>query len=242
MNKYFEGLSDITNYVEEHQEPVITEIDGHKYTNKSLHRVTKPEREALSVSSLSALVNYIHSNVDAHKGAFIVVIDNVLKVSVWEAIDVATKQRELLIVARGDHYSPEFGSYKELDRFIIELRSRFVPTDHSSLVLSALGNLKKDESIHVNDDGITQRVTAKQGVSYETETLPNPVTLKPFRTFAEIEQPESEFVLRINDGLRALLEEADGGVWKLVAMKRITEFLEEALSDEIAEGNVVILA
>ena len=129
-----------------------------------------------------------------------------------------------------------------LQNFIIELRSRFVPTEHSAQILSALGNVKKDEGVQVEDDGFSQQVTAKQGVSYEKTDLPNPVTLKPFRTFPEIEQPESEFVLRINSNMEALLEEADGGVWRVVAINRIAAFLESELEDLITTGDVVILA
>ena len=32
--------------------------------------------------------------------------------------------------------------------------------------------------------------------------VPNPVKLRPYRTFAEIEQPESSYVFRIKDGDR----------------------------------------
>lgn len=35
--------------------------------------------------------------------------------------------------------------------------------------------------------------------------IPNPVRLIPYRTFLEVEQPESEFVFRITEGEAALL-------------------------------------
>jgi len=49
----------------------------------------------------------------------------------------------------------------------------------------------------------------------ENINLPNTVTLKPFRTFAEVSQPESEFVLRLKEGNRVGLFEADGGAREL---------------------------
>lgn len=55
-------------------------------------------------------------------------------------------------------------------------------------------------------------------------------TLRPYRTFREVEQPASEFVFR----LRSLngevpwcaLFEADGGKWKLDAVLKIKAWLE----------------
>ena len=56
--------------------------------------------------------------------------------------------------------------------------------------------------------------------------VPNPVALVPFRTFIEVEQPESKFVFRVKDGPQMGLFEADGGEWRLAAMLRIKEYLE----------------
>lgn len=65
--------------------------------------------------------------------------------------------------------------------------------------------------------------------------IPSPVTLKPYRTFTEVEQPESQFVFRMKedkyDGVQCALFEADGGAWKLGAMEYIKEYLERELED-----------
>jgi hypothetical protein len=74
-------------------------------------------------------------------------------------------------------------------------------------------------------------VTAKSGIStVENVIVPNPVMLCPFRTFAEVEQPESEFVFRMQTGFKAALFEADGGKWKLYAMQNVKAYLEEKLA------------
>ena len=46
--------------------------------------------------------------------------------------------------------------------------------------------------------------------------VPNPVTLRPFRTFIEVEQPESKFIFRMREGGRCAIFEADGahGSWR----------------------------
>jgi hypothetical protein len=66
--------------------------------------------------------------------------------------------------------------------------------------------------------------------------IPNPVKLSPFRTFIEVEQPESLFVLRGRKGPQWALFEADGGLWKIKAIQNIKNWLEKK------ELNVPIIA
>ncbi|OSB00487.1 hypothetical protein B2H85_13365, partial [Clostridium botulinum] len=55
------------------------------------------------------------------------------------------------------------------------------------------------------------------------------VTLAPYRTFPEIEQPLSRFIFRMQQGPSAAIYEADGGAWRNQAMQRIKAYLEEEL-------------
>lgn len=69
------------------------------------------------------------------------------------------------------------------------------------------------------------------------EAVPNPVYLKPFRTFTEITQPESAFVLRMREsgGIQVALFEADGGAWKNEAILAIKDYLEIQLFSQKIE-------
>ena len=90
------------------------------------------------------------------------------------------------------------------------------------------------------DNGINQTTTVKSGVaSLAKATAPNPVTLRPYRTFTEVVQPSSQFVLRINKDAELALFEADGGKWKLEAIKNIADYLKTGLEDQ---DNITILA
>lgn len=64
--------------------------------------------------------------------------------------------------------------------------------------------------------------------------MPNPVYLAPYRTFREVTQPLSPFVLRMKQGREGglptvALFEADGGKWKLDAIAFIRDFLREKI-------------
>lgn len=87
---------------------------------------------------------------------------------------------------------------------------------------------------------IIQGAIDRNGI--EDVFVPNPVTLKPFRTFHEIEQPEIAFVFRMKNGqsgVSCALFEADGGAWKFNAVHSIAEYLKKEL-----EGveNVAVLS
>lgn len=67
------------------------------------------------------------------------------------------------------------------------------------------------------------------------------VMLRPFRTFLEVEQPESEFLLRVDLDEGIGFFEADGGIWKLEAKKNIADYFLKNMGDLIDAGKVVVM-
>ena len=89
-----------------------------------------------------------------------------------------------------------------------------------------------DEGIDLSDDGMTTKVTIRKGMSSASATaiaMPSRISLRPYRIFPECEQPESEFLVRLNGskekGAFVGLWEADGGSWKVNAKHNIEETL-----------------
>lgn len=87
------------------------------------------------------------------------------------------------------------------------------------------------------DDGVSQKATVKTGIASKGEALvPNPVTLMPYRTFVEVDQPISNFIFRMKEdkyskGIQCALYEADGGAWKIEAMENIKIYLVNELAE-----------
>ena len=121
----------------------------------------------------------------------------------------------------------------DVETFIINMQTAFVPSEVVDGVLRIVGNLKEESSAQTMDDGVSQSVTAKAGIAkVENVKLPNPITQAPYRTFLEVQQPESKFVIRIRKGQAGpscALFEADGGAWELEAVLRIKEWLQKEL-------------
>lgn len=113
-------------------------------------------------------------------------------------------------------------------------------------ITSGAGNVEAKTTANYGDDGVSQKTTIKQGIASKADVLvPNPVTLVPYRTFLEVKQPDSEFVFRIRDngGAPAFkIVEAEGGLWRNLAVISIKEYLMEALKDDPNYGRLTFIA
>lgn len=128
-----------------------------------------------------------------------------------------------------------FGKFLSQEEFAIAFRSLFVRKegDDFDYVLSYSSLLTGGTQIDGNDDGITQVVQVKRGISgvLKDKTALKPIVkLSPYRTFREVEQPESEFLLRVrlnqNETPTVALFEADGGAWVNQATENIVGYIQ----------------
>lgn len=125
------------------------------------------------------------------------------------------------------------------------MQAHFVPSENVDALVKLMGNVVDENSVTTTDDGVTQEATVRKGVMLVgRERVPNPVELAPFRTFHEIEQPESTFVFRVrkgSDGVQAALFTADGNAWVNDAILGIRDYLFAELPEEMRD-DVIILA
>lgn len=132
------------------------------------------------------------------------------------------------------------------DEAQIKLRAMFqrAPEDKTNdvdYILSLLSHMSVDQSVKSDDNGVTQTVQVRKGVSFvENQRVRPIVKLAPYRTFQEVEQPESEFVFRVYDDRSISLTAADGGMWKLAARIATLDYLTSALQSEIEQGRVIV--
>ncbi len=121
---------------------------------------------------------------------------------------------------------------------MIAAQALITPTEARDGLLKFVGNLTTALVQNSVDDGTSQTVTIEQGVRKSEVELPNPVTLAPRRTFPEVDQPDSPFILRVRQTREGqmpelALYEADGGLWKLAAIQNIKDHLAAALEVKI---------
>ena len=246
MDGLKEALQYITGLKEASMEPKVVTIDGKTYCNKDLKRYHVFDKaSSIDVNTLTAIVDYIKGKPEELRGTMILHIHNPRKVSLYSGL-IDERTREYLIEASAIVNSFSFDNWYDQERFLIELQANFLNNDDLEKIKKVSGNIKAGTTANYDDDGVSQKTTIKSGIANNTDVIvPNPVKLKPYRTFNEVEQPESDYVFRIKDtdrGPAFKLVEADGGIWKMAAMKRIKEYFEFELKDELEKLNITIIA
>lgn len=240
-------IKEALEYIVNMSAPHLTEVDGETYSDRPLDRVSyAPTAATLRLDTLTSLVDYIKGcKKDMHEEydqQWIIHINDPAHVYLMSMLDTDRK-RETLIEASAERYMNAIGNYIDQESFLIGIKSNFVQTDNTALLLKFAGTVEDKSVAQYTDDGITQKATIKRGIAgHEEAVVPSPIALAPYRTFLEVEQPESDFVFRMKSderGIKCALFEADGGAWKHEAINNIKTYLSEALKDE---KNIIIIA
>ena len=212
-------------------EPTITKHHDAEYSSKGLHRIEKPLATPVSAHSLQALIDYVTGNPD--KLAEVLVGVESRAVAVMSPLN-EDKNRETYFTAGPHIQDSHYGRYMDVEDFRIWLMTGFADTEERKKVIEFISSLSDKDENELKDDGVAQSVTVKTGVaSLGLADVPNPVTLSPYRTFTDIEQPSSPFVFRMQKGLSCALYEADGGAWRREEVAAVKAHLEAALKDSI---------
>jgi hypothetical protein len=171
--------------------------------------VYEPPREpvpaTLKLNTLTGLIEYVNDgadNVTDDEIGLMVHVVNERQVDVLSGTFGRAEQRCVYASATADAVLSKsdfrFGEFYDCESFVIKLLSLFEDFDGRAAVLRIVGNIKEENVRQTGDNGVTQTVTAKSGIArVEDVSVPNPVYLAPFRTFREVTQPLSPFVLRL---------------------------------------------
>lgn len=228
---------DFLDRVVELAEPKIHTLDGMQYSTRQLHLIRQPSPETLGVQTLSGLVDFFEKTdfgypADDDSPLLIHVVSHQEANLISDIDPVYQTRREYVSAVCNNDQKFRFGTYYDAEEFCVAIQTQFVDSKERAGLLAIVGNVKEEHVKTTSDDGISQTVVAKRGIGPVQESrLPNPIILRPYRAFVEIEQPASPFVLRAKEGPRFALFEADGGQWKLEAIELIREWLSAKLPD-----------
>ena len=243
-----ENIKDALSYAVElagKENKIICSETGKEYFDSNEYDLQElnPRKYApiLELQTLKSLVDYLKSDNDfISDRKIVVVVDSCQKVSVYDQVDFENGKRPQLVSVKAIVPFIPFSNWCNQEEFNIMLQSMFISDADRNLVLDFASHLKIEKGADAQDNGITQTVTVRNGVaSLAQAKTPNPVTLRPYRTFNEVEQPASQFVFRINKLANLALFEADGGKWKLEAVESIANYLKNELA---SNKKITILA
>jgi len=216
------------------------EIHDRLYTRKHLTRVLRPDEAApdvIKLHTLKGVVDFVYQNagidMPAKQGLSIHVASEHLVLLAGHLQPTNDNKRFYYLESRLAHDMFSFGHWWSQEDFIIGLNALFVPDEMRDKVLQLVSHMIDDEGTEYRDDGVGQTVTVRSGVHMAGEqAVPPTIRLKPYRTFREVDQPASDFCLRVRQKpLRLALFEADGGVWRLEAIKRIKQYFNDQLPE-----------
>lgn len=240
-------------WIKDHTEPHTMNINGAVWSDKKLNKVENVlTLEKVGFCTLTSLVEYLRSLVDVPNEFaqhLFVSVESPEHISVYSEANKDNHYNRAQ-VAEVNAMLPvvKIGKWVNQTEFCIMMRANFIDslapfekggevrhdTDRDALIEVA-SNIVSGTIAEYEDTGISQKATVKTGIQEaEDKLLPEKVTLRPYRTFLEVEQPKSEFIFRAQDsrgdGVQLSLHEADGGRWKLDAMANVKAYLEEKLA------------
>lgn len=208
---------------------------------KNIERPREPEPDALVLSTLTGIRDYLAANVDSlDLSKLILNVSSELMVRLYgDLVNVEDGQafvRYEYVRANAPSLRFALNEYLPAEEFVIGLSTMFVANPARIHLQKLVASIRDSAVTETLDDGNAQEVKTARGVALVDRTpVQSAWTLAPYRTFREVEQPASEFVLRLRSGNpdsgnkpRCALFEADGGAWRLEAIESIAGWLKDA--------------
>jgi hypothetical protein len=223
--------------------PNFKEDGEYLYCDQELKRITDPAYpEAIQCSTLQGFVDLYKAGIDELKDDDVLAqVVSPAEVRLLNRVADKFGRRKLTLACKLPQIDQfQFGKWQDPGHFIISAQQCFqrvkVQNDDGTYaqdldyVLSIASSITADQTASSEDDGISQRVGLKRGITLKAEAVLRPrVSLAPYRTFADVDQPLTLFIFRakVEDGEPALaLFEGDGGRWKITAAASIKAFLQ----------------
>lgn len=235
-----DSATSVVKAIQDGVETQIVTVDGKDYTSRPVYLPpTKPDVSALQISTLDGLIEYINENADKHNFTdLIIVVNSPRSVSVRSQVESKKDSRVEWLAADYEVDSFPFDRYIDHEQFMVKAQALICETDDQRNLLKFVGNLTTALVQTSTDDGKSQTVVVETGVRKSEVDLPNPVNLAPRRTFPEVEQPGSPFVLRLKQSREGQLPEialfeADGGLWRVEAITNIKTYIARKLNEDI---------
>jgi len=199
-------------------------------------------QDTLELQSLDALIKLVHTEAVKDDLPLYITIPNHLTVRCFGQPQPSRRfYRQMYYEAKAtDVPGWEKNAQLGFEEAQIALRTRFQETPDTLYAMKLLSDICCGAKVVYNDNGIATTVTTQKGIALQSNEQIRPIVmLKPYRTFQEVEQPESIFLIRVNErGIS--FTEADGGMWKLKARQTIKAFLEEQLAEEVSNSAVYV--
>lgn len=213
------------------KEDFITDELGRQHMIGGYNEVKPNLIPGFKSHSLQSIVDYIKQTPDSYKEGFIIHVADHETVFLYSATFGKWEQRHKFLSVNAQYPEFRFGAYHDQEEFIVGLLSKFCEDEGRDYALNIASGIVENDDVKIVDNGMSQKVSLNKGVGslLESEKVVPFVNLTPYRTFVEIKQPDSIFLLRLRRGGQVALFEADGGKWKLDVIESIVKYFKDHL-------------
>lgn len=180
-------IKEALEYIVNISAPHLEFRNGSHYADRTLHRIPNElTASPLAVHTLSAVRDYIESGADecaededSIGRRFVIHVADYDRVYLYRELN-SDKARECLLEAELSAPMFPFGRWLGVEEFIINMQTHFVPTEVRDTLVQLISTVTTENGVSLADDGMTQRVTARSGISLVKQvSVPNPVVLAP---------------------------------------------------------------
>lgn len=194
--------------------------------------------DCLKANTLDSIAKYLKYNPDSVKPENCIVSVGMNRVVLYSQVKGAKNNRHAIMEVRPvDFETLTEGRLMDQQNMIIELLTRCMRTDEVDELVHKIGSMTYVEKGTSDDDGVSTDLMMSVSVLCNNGKPKRHVVLRPYRIFPEVEQPSSPFLVRVESSDKRPvvgLYLADGGLWKVVAINNITNYLYEILPDEVS--------
>lgn len=192
-------LTNAFNWIAGTARPIeLTTNDGRQWMDMLYSPVKPPRPSPLELTGLTSLIEFIDA-IEEKRSNLIVVVESMTKVSLFGHLDDIQRDREFYAsTSAGITSIFPAGQWMGQEAAVRMIQQYFEDVGDRAILLEFVGNLTAGQSRTLVDDGITQQATTKKGITQREMTdVPNPVLLTPYETFAEVENPNRRYVVRL---------------------------------------------
>ena len=210
----------------------IVEDDDRKFDSATLKPILAPVPDPIRSSSLQSVVDFLAFEFPASTSGLALLVDyNTVKVV--SGLVRPEMQRRTYLSASAPQVGDEFDAMLSVEDTVVWLQNGFVSTEDRDKLLAIVSHIVAGTNIKVSDDGMTQTAEVKSGLALkDREGIQNPITLRPYQTFIEVDQPEVTCIVRLRGNEKSVqvtIKRADGGAWQIQARANISDWLKKKL-------------
>jgi hypothetical protein len=151
--------------------PEVVEIDDRQYLLKGREPAVEIFPDPILINNLSGIVDYCSEDPD-EIGNFLIHIYDYDTVFVYMPMGGPFNLRPHLVKSTARPCRFTFGRSYEYEDFVVAMHTNFVQNEDRDYVLKFIGSVRVDANSKIEDDGISQTLTAKQGVSSLVKDIP----------------------------------------------------------------------